>query len=128
MPGPEQITDRNPPRENVYDNICGEVNNQNLHGYYSARDNMNLVSGRNGSYQSLVSNDQVFNSNGARLDLNSQRAQGGFSSCPTASQTALRPRVESNSIDFSQSLTQILSSLGNNLNENPKEGFASVSA
>ena len=36
--------------------------------------------------------------------------------------------LESNSLDFSQSLTQILSSLRNNLNENPREGFAFVSA
>ena len=63
------------------------------------------------------------------MDLNYQEVQGGFSSCPAASQFAPpRPRFESNSIDFSQSLTQILSSLGNNLNENPKEGFAIVSA
>ena len=43
------------------------------------------------------------------------------------SQPASRSRVESNSIDFSQSLSQILSSLGHNLNENPREGFAIVS-
>ena len=93
------------PRESIYDNIRGEVNNQNLHGYYPARDNANSVSGRTGSYQSLVTNAQVFNPNGAGLDLNNQGAQGGFSSHPTASQIAPRPGVESNSIDFSQSVT-----------------------
>ena len=39
---------------------------------------MNAGSGRTGSYQSLVTNDQVFNSNGAGLDLNSQGAQEGL--------------------------------------------------
>ena len=73
---------------------------------------MNTVSGRTGSYQSMVTNDQVFDPNGAGLDLNDLGAQGGFSYCATASQIAPRPRVESNSIDFSQSLTQLLSSLG----------------
>ena len=52
----------------------------------------------------------------------------GVCSHPTSSQIAPRPRVESSSIDFSQSLTQILSSMGNNFNENPWEGFAIVSA
>ena len=66
---------------------------------------MNIVSGRTGSYQSLVTNDQVFNPKGPGLDLNNQGAQGGFSSHPTASQIAPRPGVESNSIDFSQSVT-----------------------
>ena len=51
LPGPEKITDRNMPRENIYDNVCYDVNNQNLHGYYPARNNMNTVSGRTGSYQ-----------------------------------------------------------------------------
>ena len=87
-----------------------------------------MVSGGAGNYQSLTTNYQVFNPNGAGLDLNYQRAEGGFSSHPTASQLAPRPRAESNSIDFSQSLTQILSSLGHNLDANPKEGFAIVSA
>ena len=87
-----------------------------------------MVSGRTGSYQSLPTNDQILTPNGVGLDLNYQRAQGGFSSCPTASQLAPKPRAESNYIDFYQSLTQILSSLEHNLNANPKEGFAIVSA
>ena len=76
----------------------------------------------------MATNDQVFNPNGVGLGQNNQGAQGGFSFCRTASQLAPRPRVESNSIDFSQSLTQILSSLGHKINENPREGFAIVSA
>ena len=52
---------------------------------------------------------------------------GGFSSNPHNLQVAPRPREESNSIDFSQSLTQILASLGHNLNTNPKEGFNVIS-
>ena len=99
-----------------------------MHGYCPAQDNINRVSRRTGSYQSLVTNDQVFNPNGAGLDQNNLGVQGGFSSFPTDSQLAPRPRVESNSIDFSQSLTQILSSLGHNLNENPIEGFAIIFA
>ena len=89
---------------------------------------MNTVSGRTVSYQFMVTNDQVLNSKGAGMDLNNQGAERGFSSRPTASRITPRPRVEPNSIDFSQSLTQILSSLGNNLNEDPREGFAIVSA
>ena len=89
-----------------------------MYDYYPARDNINTVSGRTGSYQSLVTNDEVFNPNEVGLDQNNLGVQGGFSSFPSDSQLAPRPRVESNSIDFSQSLTQILSSLGNNLNEN----------
>ena len=98
------------------------------HGYHPTQDNINLVSGGSGSYQSLAANDQVLNPNGACLYLNYQGTQRGFSSRPVASQPAPRPRAESNSIDFSQSLTQILSSLGHNLNANPKEGFAIISA
>ena len=78
LPGPRQITDRNLPRENIYDNVGGEVNNQNLQGYYPAQNKMNIVSGRTGSYQSLVTNDQVFNPKGPGLDLNNQGAQGGL--------------------------------------------------
>ena len=58
-----------------------------------------MVSGRTGSYQSLATNDQVLNPNGAGLDLNYQGAQGGFSSRPTASQIAPKPRAESDSDD-----------------------------
>ena len=53
---------------------------------------------------------------------------GGFSSHPKMIKFTPRPRAESNSIDFSQSLTQILASLGHNLNANPKEGFDVISA
>ena len=80
-----------------------------------------MFSGRTESYQSLTTNDQVLNPDGAGLDLNYQGAQGGFSSHPIASQLAPKPRAESKSIDFSQSWTQILSSLGHNLNANPME-------
>ena len=99
-----------------------------MYHYHPAQDNINTVSGKTGSYPFLTTNDQVFNPNGAGLDQNNQGAQGLFFSRPTASQLAPRPRVESNSIYLSQSLTQILSSLGHNLNENPRKGFAIVSA
>ena len=51
----------------------------------------------------------------------------GFSSYPKNLQVPPRPRDEWNSIDFSQSLTQISASLGHNLNTNPKEGFNVIS-
>ena len=35
------------------------------HGYHPTQDNINLVSGGSGSYQSLAANDQVLNPNGA---------------------------------------------------------------
>ena len=62
---------------------------------------MNIGSRRTGSYQPMIANDRVFNPNGAGLDLNNQGAQGGCNSRPVASQFAPRPKVESNSIDFS---------------------------
>ena len=46
---------------------------------------------------------------------------------PAVSQFSTRSRIESSPIDFSQSLTQMLASVGN-LNENPREVFALVSA
>ena len=62
------------------------------------------------------------------VDLNYQGARGGLNPRHRTTQFASRPRNESNSIDFSQSLTQILSCLGHNSNANPKEGFTVVSA
>ena len=53
---------------------------------------------------------------------------GGVKSYPKNLQAASRSGEESYSIDFSQSLTQILASLGHNLNTNPKEGFNVISA
>ena len=87
-----------------------------MYGYNPTRNNINIVSGRTGNYQPMIAYDQVLNQNGVGLDLNNQGAQRGFSSCPAVSQFAPRPKVEWNSIDFSQWRTPILSSLGNNLN------------
>ena len=56
-------------------------------------------------------------SNRNGLDLNIQRAQKGVMSHPMVPQPSTRPRFEFNSIDFSQSFSQILASLGN-FNEN----------
>ena len=75
---PGRDMDGNLPRDNSYDNILGKGNNQNLYGYHPTRDNINLVSGGAGNYQSLTTNE-VLNPNGAGLDLNYQGAQGGFS-------------------------------------------------
>ena len=108
---PGRNIDGNVPRENNYDNIRRGGNNQNLSGYYPAQDNINTISGRTGSYQSLAMNDQVLNPDKAGSDLNNQGAERGVSSRPRASQLAPKPRAESISIDFSQSFTQILSSL-----------------
>ena len=120
--------DGNLPRDNNYDNIRGKFNNQNLFGYHPTQDRINLVREGTGSYQSLAENEQVLNPNGVGLDLNYQGVQRGFNSRPNASQLPPRPRAESNSIDFFQSLSQLLSFLEHNLNANPKEGFAIVSA
>ena len=54
-----------------------EVNNQNLYGYQPTQDNINLISGGTGSYQSLAANEQVVTPNGAGVDLNYQGIQGG---------------------------------------------------
>ena len=56
-----------------------------------------------------------------RSNLNTN--YGGCILYPRDLQTAPRPGDELYSIDFSQSLTQILASMGHNLNTNPKEGF-----
>ena len=48
-----------------------EVNNQNLYGYQPTQDNINLISGGTGSYQSLAANEQVETPTGAGVDLNS---------------------------------------------------------
>ena len=125
---PSRHIDGNLPRDNNFNNIRGEVNNQNLYGYQPTRDIINLIGGGTGSYQSLAVNEQVVNPSGVGVDLNYQGVQGGFNSPHKTSQFAPRSRSESNSIDFSQSLTQILSSLGHNLNAHPKEGFSIVFA
>ena len=49
-----------------------------MYDYYPARDNINTVSGRTGSYQSLVTNDEVFNPNEVGLDQNNLGVQGGL--------------------------------------------------
>ena len=48
---PGRNIDGNVPRDSNYNNIYGEGNNQTLHGYYPARDNIITISGRAGSYQ-----------------------------------------------------------------------------
>ena len=53
---PSRNSDDNLPRDNNFDDILGEVNNQNLYGYQSTRDNINLISEGTGSYQSLTAN------------------------------------------------------------------------
>ena len=81
-----------------------------------------------GSFQPLSANERVEIPNGVDVNPNYCGSTGGFSSHPKPIQFTPRPRAESNSIDFSQSLTQILTSLGHNLNANPKEGFDAISA
>ena len=53
---PSRNSDDNLSRDNNFDDILGEVNNQNLYGYQSTRDNINLISEGTGSYQSLTAN------------------------------------------------------------------------
>ena len=57
--------------------------------------------------EGLATSEQVVTPSGAGVDLNYQGVGGGFISSPKTSQFAPRPRAESNSIDFYQSLTQI---------------------
>ena len=61
------------------------------------------------------------------MDLNTQGAQGEFNSRLMMFQPSTRSGAEPSSIDFSKSLTQLLTSIGN-LNENPREGFGIVAA
>ena len=79
------------------------------------------------NFQPLAVHECIEIPRGVGVDINYQRVAGGLSSYLKSIQFAPRPRVESNSIDFSQSLTQILASLGHNLNTNPKEGFDVIS-
>ena len=89
-----------------------------------------------GSSLPMVSNEVNF-----RGEVNGQNLYGhrspqcnfnpncrGFGAYPKDFQAAHRPSDELNLTDFSQSLTQILASLGHNLNTNPKEGFNVISA
>ena len=64
-----------------------------------------------GSFQPLSANERVEIPNGVDVNPNYCGSTGGFSSHPKPIQFTLRPRAESNSIDFSQSLTQILTSI-----------------
>ena len=61
------------------------------------------------------------------MDLNTQEDQRESNSRPMIFQSGARSRAEPSNIDFSKSLTQLLSSLGN-LNENPRDGFGIVAA
>ena len=73
------------------------------------------------NFQPLAVHECIEIPRGVGVDINYQRVAGGLSSYLKSIQFAPRPRIESNSIDFSQSLTQILASLGHNLNTNLKQ-------
>ena len=96
-------------------------------GLHPTQNNINIASAGEINYKPRRPNDQVLNPNRVGLYLNSQRGQGGFNSCPKSPQPGTRSRFESNSIDFSQSSSQVLAFL-RNLNENPREGIDIVSA
>ena len=128
MPDPKLNFGCNTDKENTNGQYCNQVNDQNLFDQIPIRNDMNIVGDGEIMYQALRVNEQGFNSNTNGLDLNTHRAQGGVMSCPIIPQPTTRPRFQSNTIDFSQSLLQILASLGINLNETPREGFAIVSA
>ena len=108
--------------------LWGQVNNQNLYGYQSLRNNLNSACGGISSSHPLSVNERIEIQRGVGVDINYQGGSGGFSYHPKTIQYAPRPRSESNSIDFSQSLTQIRASLWNNLNANPNKGFDVISA
>ena len=127
LPGPGLILDCNTFRDNIGRNFYNEINNQNLPDFNLIQNTMNTANVRNLNYQPMFSNDQVLNPYRVGLDVNIQGAQGEFNSRPAAPQFSTRSRVESSPIDFSQPFTQMLAFMGN-LNENPREGFALVSA
>ena len=127
MPDPKLNFGINTTTDNTKGNYCNQVIDQNLSDHNPIRNDMNSVGVGEIMYQPPGVNEQVFNSNRNGLNLNIQRALGGVMSCPTIPQPTTRPRFKSNTIDFSQSLSQILASLGNNLNENPRGEFAIVS-
>ena len=110
-------------RDNFNNNYFNEVNDQNLPDCNLPQNYVNPIGVGETIYQTLQINEQILNSNRNGLDLNNQK---GFISRPATSQTGIRTRFESNSIDFSQSLLQTLASLGN-LNKIPREEFAIVS-
>ena len=133
-------------------NTNARVWDQNLYGSKPSVSNFNkgsdlrslaISGGRNeiivnssGSTLPMLSNEVSFWGENNGQNLHGHRSPrsnfnpnyGGFSLYPRDLQAASRPRDESKSIDFSQSLTQILTSLGHNLNTNSKEGFNVISA
>ena len=111
-------------RDDFRNNYLSEVNDQNLPDLNLAQNDVNPIGVEEIIFRVY---EPVLNSNRNGLDLISQRGQRGFISQPAVSQPGVRLRFESNSIDFSHSLSQILASLSN-LNENPREGFAIVLA
>ena len=102
-----------------------QVGDQSLHDCNLIRNNINVAGIGDISYQALLSNDQFLNPTMCGLDLNNQRSQEGVINQPAVPQPVSRARFESNPIDFSQSLSQLLVSLAD-LNENPREGFVIV--
>ena len=71
--------------------------------------------------------DKVLNPYRVELELNNQEDQGESNSCSMISQSSPRFRTEPRTIDFSKSMTQLLGSLGN-LIENLWEVFGIVAA
>ena len=92
-------------RDDFRNNYLNEVNDQNLPDLNLARNDVNPIGVEEIIY--LV-NELVLNSNRNGFDLINQR---GFISRPATSQPGIITRFKSNSIDFSQSLLQILASL-----------------
>ena len=127
LPGHGLISGCNTFRDNNGRNCYSVVNNHNLVGFNLIQNTMNTAIVRDHNYQPMHCRDQVLNPYRVGLDLNTQGSQGEFNSCSMTPQSSTRSRAELSSIDFSKSLTQLLSSMGN-LNENPREEFAIVAA
>ena len=84
---------------------------------------MNTAIVSNPNHKPMYCSDKVLNPYRVGLDLNTQEDQGESNSCPMISQSGARSRAEPSNVDFSKSLTQLPSSLGN-LNENPRKDLA----
>ena len=122
MPGSRLVSGCNTFRDNNGRNCYSEVNNQNIPGFNLIQSTMNTAIVRDPNYQPMYCSDKVLNPYRVGLDLNTQGDQGESNSRLMISQSGARSRAEPSNIDFSKSLTQLLSSMGN-LNENPREGF-----
>ena len=75
--------------------LWGQVNNQNLYGYQSLRNNLNSACGGISSSHPLSVNERIEIQRGVGVDINYQGGSERLSSHPKSIQCAPRPRAES---------------------------------